>query len=113
MGEKTLKEVEDLTALIMAVQEKLDNLDSIDGGDEDALDKLEKKLEMVEKQLNETNLDTRLQQLETASDGIRESVRDMTVELEDLTLDVANIGDIQASLPAQCFKTIPVEAVEN
>ena len=67
----------------------------------------------MEKRLNETNLDDRLQKLESDSDTIRESVRDMTIELEDLTLDVANIGDIQASLPDQCFKTIPVEAVEN
>ena len=83
--------------------------DGLDDIDEKLLDELEKKLEAVEKEHQEADFDTRMEELRLARDRQNQWVKDYTEEVEKLQKDVKNIAEIAAALPDKCYRRVVLE----
>lgn len=83
-----------------------EGLDDDDGG---LLDQLERRLEVVEKEHQEADFDTRMGELRQARELQNKWMKDYTEEVEKLKKDVRNIADIRNALPDKCYRRVVLE----
>lgn len=77
------------------------------------LDNLELSLNTAEETLATANIEMRYKELEELNKEMYFWLNDYTGQLRLLTEDVANIRDINATIPRDCFKKIVLEPTEK
>nr|CAG4643691.1 EOG090X005Q [Lepidurus arcticus] len=98
--------VRDALAAVSEILFTLERVGSIDGG---SLDELERKLAAAERDLQESDLDRRLEELRSARITQSSWVRDYEEELARLRLEVDNVQAIKEALPDGCWKRLKLE----
>ena len=90
----------------------LQNLDDLDNIDTGKLDDLEKNLDDAEKQLQVADIDSRYEGLMSSTHQQRNWVKDYTAELIQLRKDVENIRMINETIPRACFRPNILEPID-
>lgn len=88
----------------------LDTLDAIDLGN---LTNLERSLNETEQRLAAENIEVRYKELEDLNREMERWLIEYATQLHQLTLDVENIHDINATIPRTCFKKVDIEPTER
>lgn len=81
--------------------------------DTDRLAELEAELDRLQNELNQANIDSEIDTLETQNKRIKCWRNKYETELSQFRKDVDNIQAINESLPNDCFKTIDIESPLN
>ncbi|KAL1415178.1 hypothetical protein MTO96_029694 [Rhipicephalus appendiculatus] len=98
--------VRDAVATVNEILRALANVDSVDPG---RLDQLERRLMEAEREAEAARLDERLEELRAARQQQQGWMHDYEAQIEQLKRDVANVKDISDSLPDRCFRRIKLE----
>ncbi|KAL3200058.1 hypothetical protein MRX96_001267 [Rhipicephalus microplus] len=98
--------VKDAVATVTEILRALANVDSVDPG---RLDQLERRLMEAEREAEAARLDERLEELRAARQQQQGWMHDYEAQIEQLKRDVANVKDISDSLPDRCFRRIKLE----
>lgn len=77
--------------------------------DENYLQDLEQRLADAEKELKNSNLDLRIQDLQNLNQNQKGWIKDYQDEVNKLIRDVNNIAKIRESLPNGCFRRSRLE----
>uniref|UniRef100_A0A0B7B1R5 Laminin domain-containing protein n=1 Tax=Arion vulgaris TaxID=1028688 RepID=A0A0B7B1R5_9EUPU len=105
-AQEAYDQVNEAYGLVKSIRDDLSNLGSVDL---QQLMALEKQLDEVEKQMADSDIANKMNELMKKNKYIEEQADRFDLDLSELQAAVANIGDIKNSLPLGCFKTIPIE----
>nr|CAG4638917.1 EOG090X005Q [Daphnia magna] len=94
---------------ISAVNEILISLNNMGNIDTAALDELERKLIIAERDFIESDIERRIEEMRTARVTQNQWVRDYEEELARLRLEVDNVEAIKEALPDGCWKRLKLE----
>ncbi|XP_076248690.1 laminin subunit gamma-1 [Calliopsis andreniformis] len=100
------QQVDKALAEVAEITKELDNLPEID---DEALDLLEKRLVVVEREIAAANLDQNIRALTEAKNLQTQWVKNYEDEISRLRMEVENIGDIRKVLPTDCHKRVRLE----
>lgn len=104
-----LSKVDSLWNLVDGIKKQLGNINIVDKNEADKLDDLEKLLDLVEKEFNQTDVDNELNKMEKQYNENKQILDGAEFDLQGLRNDVKNIEEIKNALPDKCFKDINIE----
>lgn len=95
------------------IYDVLRQLDDLDNVDESLLNELERKLLRAEKEMRDSDLDAKTENLRKAREQQAGWMKDYEAEVQMLEKEVENIASIRSALPRGCYRRVKLEPAEQ